>query len=59
MPVVAALVGQLERLKVERVEWADTSASVLFQFIAARAVFLEKFLELLAFFLRRIGEIPP
>ena len=59
LPVVAALVGQLERLEMERVEGAYTSAGVLFQIIAARAVFLEKFLELLTFLLLRNGEIPP
>ena len=59
LPVVAVLVGQLEWLKVERVEGADTSAGVLFQFIAAMAVLFEKFLQLLAFLLLRNGEIPP
>ena len=59
LPVVAALVGQFKRLKVERVEGADTSAGVLFQSFTAMAVLFEKCLQLLAFLLLRKGEIPP
>ena len=58
MPVVTVLISQLERLKVERVEGTDTTAGVLFQFLAAMAVLFEKFLQLFAFLLLRNGEIP-